>query len=415
MMPRTLCLLSRPALVVIVLVTLITTPASAFLSFNELWAGPDMRGWKWGDSLRGTGAVITWGYMTDTTVPGADFIMAAGEPGPGIIGTSDITGLRNTFDTTYGSGAFDDAIQSAFDTWSAAANISFVGPITDTGLPINAPGANEPMIRIGAFSADPTHSFNNGFAAGFIPPPNGGTLEGDIIFNKDKLLQIAPGIEDVDPIQFWLGNDLESLTVHEIGHAAIGLGHPSWDGEDPDLRVMYVGDFTNPAAPFCCTAINRELHPDDIAGAVFNYGPVGDYDNSGSRDAADIDMLMTARNAATHDPYYEQTFDDLVNQDDVDFWVTDPSAAHTFYGDASLDQVVGPADLTLLKISWLTNAGWAGGNFNGDAVVGPADLTLMKINWLNSNLGPSPDTVPEPASLTLLALASAALARRRRA
>ncbi len=394
------------------LIVLFTSPAQAFFSYNEQWAGANMEGWKWGNPLRGTGAVITWGFMTDTTVPGPDFIMAAGEPGPGIIGTSNITGLRATFDGVNGTGAFDTAIQNAFNTWSAAANISFVGPLPDTGLPINDPGAHAPMIRIGAFSADPTHSFNNGFAAGFIPPPNGGSLEGDIIFNIDKALQIAPGIEDVDPIQFWLGNDLESLFVHELGHGAIGLGHPSWDGEDPDLRVMYVGDFTNPSAPFCCTAINRQLHPDDIAGAVFNYGPAGDYNNSGSPDAADIDALMAERNAGTHDPYYEQTFDGLVTQADVDFWVTDPSIANTFFGDTNLDHTVNPTDLATLTLNWLGAGGWALGDFSGDGVINPTDLASLTLNWLNTN-PTTPATVPEPHTLALLAVAAAPLPRRR--
>lgn len=386
--------------------------ASGFFSYNEQWAGPNMEGWKWGNPLRGTGAVITWGFMTNDTVPGEDFVMAAGEEGPGILGTSDIPALRATVDGTYGAGAFDQAIQNAFDTWSKVANISFVGPLPDTGLPINDPGAHAPMIRIGAFTADPTHSFNNGFAAGFIPPPNGGSLEGDIIFNIDKALQIAPGIEDVTPVNFVLGNDLEGLFLHELGHAAIGLGHPGWDGEDPDQRVMYVGDFVTPGAPFCCESLNRQLHPDDIAGAVFNYGLPGDYDNDGTPDADDIDALFAERNAGTNDPYYEQTFDGLVNDDDAVFWVTDESIAHTFFGDANLDKQVSLLDLDALGVNFGQPGGWAKGDFTGDGQVGLLDLDALGVNFGQSNAAPA--SVPEPTGLALLSVGALALLRRER-
>ncbi len=403
--------LSRTACVVgVVCVALVTSNASGFLSYNELWAGPNMEGWKWGDPLRGTGAVITWGFMTNDTVAGADFKINLAEEGSGILGTSDIPALRATVDGTYGAGAFDQAIQNAFDTWSKVANISFVGPLPDTGLPINDPGANEPMIRIGAFTADPAHSFNDGFAVGFIPPPNGGTLEGDIIFNIDKALQIAPGTEDVTPVNFVLGNDMEGLFLHELGHAAIGLGHPDWDGEDPDQRVMYVGDFVTPGAPFCCESLNRQLHADDIAGAVFNYGPPGDYDNDGAPDADDIDALFAERNAGTHDPYYEQTFDGLVNDDDAAFWVTDASIAHTFFGDANLDKTVSLADLDALGTHFGLSGGWAHGDFSGDGLIGLVDLDFIGANFGQSNATPS--NVPEPGALSLLALGAMTIVRR---
>src|SRR3954471_10489975 len=77
-------------------------------------------GSKWGASPNaGTGAIVTWGFMLDGTT-----LDPTGAPFPdAITGTSNITALRNSVDVNYGAGAFNPAIQNAFNTWSAVANI----------------------------------------------------------------------------------------------------------------------------------------------------------------------------------------------------------------------------------------------------------------------------------------------------
>jgi hypothetical protein len=253
-------------------------------------------GSKWGASpAAGTGAVVTWGFMPDGTPLAENFVF-----GDAITGTSNITALRNSVDANYGVGAFDTAIQNAFNTWSAVANVRFVGPVTDPGLPVAAPGATTPNIRIGAFQAVPDAAppddwFKYTSAIGIGPP--GPFFEdpfsGDVIFNVAGIgtvrpYQIAPGDEDIDPVDvFQYGDDVEGLFVHELGHAAIGLDHPRWAGENPDQRMMYVGDFTRNDDPFCCQSINRQLHVDDIAAAQYVYGIRGDYNRDGQVSAAD--------------------------------------------------------------------------------------------------------------------------------
>lgn len=244
-------------------------PASAYVTFGNGF------GSKWGDPNFGTPAVVTWGYMLDTTTADPNFRMDPWSfpDSTGVVGTSRITELRTHVDGEYGVGSFDGAIQRAFDTWSTVANIRFVGPVADSGAPFASPGATSPDIRIGSFVPEAGHSFNNVGGVGFGPPGPFGPdpLAGDIIFNFEAIFRVEAGAEDTTPLP-WFGNDLEGLMLHELGHAAIGLGHPPWEGATPDQRVMYVGDWQNPAAPFCCETMNRFPHPDDIAGAQYTYG-----------------------------------------------------------------------------------------------------------------------------------------------
>lgn len=251
---------------------------------------------KWGDPTVGTGATVTWSFVAEGTTVDPDF------DGVKVVGGSSIAQLRSLIDTDAGEGEFDAAIQRAFDTWSAVADIEFV-QVTDPGTPMAAPGSVTPNLRIGAFQPDPTHAFFNSGAfalgpPGFIVNPAVDFPEsGDIFFNlngaagggQQSPFHIAVGTEDETPVDFFnFGDDLEGLFLHELGHAAIGLAHPPWDGETPDHRVMYVGDFSNLDAPFCCTALNRELHPDDIAGAQFVYGLKADFDDDTDIDGADF-------------------------------------------------------------------------------------------------------------------------------
>lgn len=253
-------------------------------------------GSKWDDPVHGTPATVTWGYMLDGTTIDPGVPLAAE-----VVGGSDVTQLRADYDATHGAGAFDAAIQAAFDTWSAVADITFVGPVADSGLPSGSAGATAPDIRIGAFEPVPASPFDFLGGVGFGPPGDDlnfpDPLAGDVMFNLAATF-IDPEGNEGDPIVDF-GNDLQNLFLHELGHAAMGLGHPV----DGPGEVMYVG-FD------CCTLINRSPSPDDITGAQIVYGPSADVvcdngvdddgdgridlDDPGCDDAADNDERSAA-------------------------------------------------------------------------------------------------------------------------
>jgi len=243
---------------------------------------------KWDDPTHGTPATVTWGFMPDGTTIEPSFYLAAE-----VTGGSNVTLFRAQIDGVYGAGAFDAALARAMDTWHRTAGITFVGPVTDPGLPMASSGATTPDIRIGAFFASGVGGFQWLGGVGYGPPGNDlffpDPLAGDVVFNLSSSFEILPGVEG-DPWLSW-ANDLENLMLHELGHAAMGLGHPA---AGPD-EVMYT-------AAGCCTEINREPSPDDIAGARVVYGPSSvpvcdnglDDDGDGFYDAADPACVNTA-------------------------------------------------------------------------------------------------------------------------
>jgi hypothetical protein len=235
-------------------------------------------GSKWGDPVHGTPSdVITWSFMSDATVLAATHPLISEIQGGASAG-SNITLMRSSYDAIYGNGAYNTAIQNAFNTWSAASG----GRVTFQQVADNGAVAGDSSIlassavdiRIGAFNSVVGSPFAAIGAVGYGPPGNDlnlffrDALAGDIIFNLNSQFFRAPGNEgDV----FYTGgvyrNDLEGLVLHELGHAAIGLGHSN-NNTVPGLGdVMYVDVF-----PDAVNFVNRQLSGQDIAGLQSVYG-----------------------------------------------------------------------------------------------------------------------------------------------
>jgi fibronectin-binding autotransporter adhesin len=107
---------------------------------------------------------------------------------------------------------------------------------------------------------------------------------------------------------------------------------------------------------------------------------------------------------------------------------------YTYYGDANLDGVVDGSDYTQIDAGFTsagTLTGWQNGDFNYDGVIDGSDYTLIDnaFNTQGATLGSNPaalvasstsqitsgsGTVPEPATLSIFAMAAAGMLSRRR-
>jgi hypothetical protein len=139
---------------------------------------------------------------------------------------------------------------------------------------------------------------------------------------------------------------------------------------------------------------------------------LGDFDNDGDVDADDIDLLMA--NLGGDPGEFDLTDDGVVDQDDVDEWVFNivPIGENvgTVYGDFNLDGEVNAGDLALLATNYglVGDWGWATGDGNGDGNVDAGDLAMLATNY-----GTVVHPVPEPITMSLLAVGGAALLKRR--
>lgn len=202
------------------------------ISSSAYVLGPTTPG-KWGSPVFGTGATVTYSYMNDGVSCAAEF------------GGCTIT--------RFGTGGFGPsladwktAFTAAFASWSAVADITFT-EVADDGAAFNA-ATTSGDIRLGG------HTFDGVFgtlAHGYYPPANGATAAGDIHFDTGDCWELA-----ADGTGDGCFNIFQ-VAAHEIGHA-IGLDH-----------TAVAASLMN---PFYTEAISGP-QADDIAGAVFIYGP----------------------------------------------------------------------------------------------------------------------------------------------
>jgi len=154
-------------------------------------------------------------------------------------------------------------------------------------------------------------------------------------------------------------------------------------------------------------------------------GPVGDFNGDHAVTGDDIDALADfIRSGSAYDSTYNVSgpgddgqADGNVDTADLDylvhFLVETAIGEGTEYGDFNLDGIIDTTDLTRLATDYGPGDTWAKGNANRhiDLTTDTTDLTILATYY---GFG-EPDTIPEPATLSLLALgACLPLFRRKR-
>ena len=174
-------------------------------------------------------------------------------------------------------------------------------------------------------------------------------------------------------------------------------------------------------------AYDIQYTPNSVLLAVSeDAGLWGDFDNDGDVDADDIDFFTGNLGSPATGSLVQLDLDDTgtIDSDDLTIHVeqlvqTSNGQTGTFFGDANLDGSVDVLGDAFLLINNLGGpGGWAQGDFNADGNIDVLGDAFVLINNLgsNNNLSPLPITtaVPEPGTLSFLALAGIATGLRRR-
>jgi fibronectin-binding autotransporter adhesin len=139
---------------------------------------------------------------------------------------------------------------------------------------------------------------------------------------------------------------------------------------------------------------------------------LGDTDRSGTLNSFDIDAIYHHFGQAYTTQWKVYPDTNPVSQEDVTYELT--HYFHTNYGDANLDRFTDFTDFQVLLDHWQAPGGWASGDFNGDGTVDFLDFQVLLDYWNPGGWNGGTSQVPEPATLSLLALGGLALLRRKK-
>ena len=144
----------------------------------------------------------------------------------------------------------------------------------------------------------------------------------------------------------------------------------------------------------------------------------GDCNTDGTISPADVDLLCD--NIGSGDPaLFDMDGDGDVDEDDMIFHVETflefdsdgdglVDGQGTFRGDFNCDGTVNGTDLSVMSANFGAAVGFAGGNASIDGVVNGTDLSI-----LSGNFGNSATAVPEPFTVSLMAVSACVLLRKR--
>ena len=329
-------------------------------------------GTKWGDPTFGTGAEVTYSFVTESV---ANVIET---------GTGNVTNVWETLNLD--EQGVRDAVARSFNRWASVSGVSFT-EVLDDGADVGA-ATSGGDIRIGVH----TFEANGAIAHGFFPPADGegltNSITGDIHFNPEFTYSLEPiGSNPAGTIRF------ENTFIHEVGHT-LGLGHT--DVED-GMNIMQQGG-TRPRD-------FDDLGQDDIAGIQAIYGAAATdgvgfitlqgggtlIDSNGTALAVTGSDVVTVLNGAANFTGYEVFFDGsdvgLASQINSVSYTINGELLMTFATPTVLDGVAfGTEDVARF-------------NFLGGTLFGPSTQGVFDMYFDGSDLGLVPSTTIDGLSV----------------
>ncbi|MHC4984963.1 MAG: alpha/beta hydrolase-fold protein [Planctomycetota bacterium] len=236
---------------------------------------------------------------------------------------------------------------------------------------------------------------------------------------------------------FYLNDQIAAFGEHSGGALFPGLPTPPLAG-DPRLNGILLHNPDDTVVPyFLSSTLHDQLqagghtsvlidldipdlgahgwdkdYNDDQWAFFLSSAPDADLDDDDDVDADDIDLFRAAP--------FDLDGDGDIDEGDLIYMVESlvdwndgvDAGVGTKRGDANLDGLVNATDLAVMAGSFGDSGmGWADANLNLDDVVNATDLAILAGNF-GSAVGGAP--VPEPITLSLLALGATGLLKRRR-
>ena len=140
----------------------------------------------------------------------------------------------------------------------------------------------------------------------------------------------------------------------------------------------------------------------------------GDFNGNSNLDVADVDLLIHEIVANTHDPSFDLTDDNVVDQVDLTTWVKD--LKQTWFGDANLDGQFNNLDLVAIlqagqyQDGIVGNSTWATGDWNADGEFDRQDIVVALQDGGYGQAGlAAVSAVPEPSCAIFLGVGTIGL------
>ncbi|MCA9215195.1 MAG: hypothetical protein KDB27_19140 [Planctomycetales bacterium] len=183
-------------------------------------------------------------------------------------------------------------------------------------------------------------------------------------------------------------------------------GRTELDDMTPEGLTQFAGQIA------ILNVYSRALDADEIQAAfdaIASAGLLGDFDNSGVLDVADIDLLSASARTGANDPAFDLNGDSTVDHEDRSEWVI--GLKNTWFGDSNLDGEFNSGDFVAVFTAGEFedavdgNSTWATGDWNGDGDFTTTDFVIAFSDaGFEVGMRTAAQAVPEPCGCIYIAM-----------